>query len=84
MRRVALTTLDNPYSPFDDFREWYEFDQQHGYGTTSYLARIVMITRELEEVLENEAIELAIDEIVAFNLIGLYVKLVREEEPALD
>lgn len=37
---VAITTKDNPYSPFDQFNEWYQFDIRHGYNTSEWLARL--------------------------------------------
>lgn len=78
MRRVALTTTDNPWDPFDNYPQWYQFDAAHGYETTSYLARIVGSVYELGEKEEVRAVEDAIDEIVEFNLLGLYKKVVRE------
>ena len=35
-----LTTRDNPYSYFDDFDKWFEFDTANGYNCCGYLARI--------------------------------------------
>lgn len=35
-----LTTIDNPYSPKDDYGKWYSWDIANGYNTTEYLARL--------------------------------------------
>ena len=40
MREVMLTTVDNPFDPFDNFDEWYKIDMQFGYNTCGLLARI--------------------------------------------
>jgi hypothetical protein len=73
-----LTTIDNPYDPFDQFDDWYAFDSRHGYNTPSFLARVVVTSDELSEADQNLAIELAIDEIVRENVLGLYKKVIRE------
>ena len=64
MRQSMLTTLDNPFDPFTQFDEWYDFDESKGYHSCSYLARIAKTSDELSEADEEKAIELAIDEIV--------------------
>ena len=35
-----LTTVDNPYSPFNDFNRWYMEDSRLGYNTCSMIARL--------------------------------------------
>ena len=30
MRQVRLTTFDNPYDPFDQFSDWFNFDIEIG------------------------------------------------------
>jgi hypothetical protein len=71
-----LTTVDNPYNPFTQFDEWFEFDERAGYKTTAFLARIVRTSDDLSESDQSLAIELAIDEIVSENVLGLYRKVV--------
>lgn len=70
-----LTTTDNPYNPFTQFDEWYAFDEQKGYHTMEYLARLVFSSDELSEADQDLAIEQAIDEIVELNLLGIYKKV---------
>jgi hypothetical protein len=88
MKVVMLTTIDNPFSPYNEFDQWNAFDQAHGYFTCSYLARIVKTSDELSEADEAIEIENAIDEIVSLNLLGIYKKLVidveDEEEEEVD
>lgn len=70
-----LTTVDNPYNPFTQFDEWYAFDMGHGYYTASFLARVVSTSDGLSETDQALAIQLAIDEIVEENVLGLYRKV---------
>lgn len=36
-----ITTEDNPFDPFTQWREWSEYDENNGYFTNQYLARLV-------------------------------------------
>lgn len=72
---TMLTTTDNPFDPFTQFDDWYQFDESKGYHTCSYLARIAKTSNELSD-LENELeIARAIDEILQFNVLGIYKKV---------
>jgi hypothetical protein len=70
-----LTTVDNPFDPFTEFDDWLGYDQSCGYETLCYLDRIVKTSDEMSEADQDLAIEQAIDEIVAFNINGLYRKV---------
>lgn len=72
---AMLTTVDNPYDPFTQYEEWYAFDTRSGYGTASFLARIVKTSDELSDADQVLAIERAIDEIVQENVLGLWKKV---------
>lgn len=73
---VFLTTIDNPFNPSTQWDDWLRYDEDKGYHSTSYLARIVKTSDELSSSDNILAIEEAIDEICALNLLGLYTKLV--------
>lgn len=75
-----LTTTDNPYDPFDDFSNWYMFDVEKGYNTCAYLSRIAKTSESLSEKENNEEIERAIDEIIKYNPLNIYVKVKKSIE----
>ena len=73
--RIMLSTIDNPYDPFDDFKNWFLFDVQHGYNSCAYLARIAQTSDQFTEKEMNEEIEKAIDEIIELDFMNVYVKV---------
>ncbi len=78
MLRLALTTEDNPYDPFDEFEEWFNFDVTQGYNTCAYLARVTTTSTDLTEADQLEATNEAIREIIELNLTGNYQVVERE------
>ena len=76
MSVVMLTTIDNPYNPFEEFDKWRAYDIAQGYFTCEYLARIAIISDDLSDDDMRSTIENAIDEIVELNLLGIYKKVV--------
>lgn len=82
MAEVCLTTVDNPYSPFSEWENWFEFDVSKGYNTCQLLARIANSSDELSDAEEERIIEDAIDEIVTINALGLYKKVKKGDFPS--
>lgn len=78
MSRVcALTTVDNPYDPIDQFTSWFLFDELKGYHSCSYLARIVKTLNEFSDDENDLEIEKAIDEIIKYDFMNIYKKVVK-------
>jgi hypothetical protein len=73
--KIMLTTIDNPYNPFEDFKNWFLFDVEHGYNSCSYLARITRTSDQFTEKENNEELERAIDEIIAHDFMNIYIKV---------
>lgn len=78
-RNFMLTTTDNPFNPFTNYKEWEAYDRGKGYHTNSYIARIAKTSNELSDELNSEEIERVIDEIVELNVLGIYKKVYKEE-----
>ena len=74
-----LTTIDNPFDPFEQFTSWFLFDVEKGYNTCSRLARIANISDELSEKEVDEEIERAINEIIKYDFMNIYKKVKREK-----
>ena len=75
-----LTTIDNPFDPFEQFTSWFLFDVEKGYNTCSRLARIANISDELSEKEVDEEIERAINEIIKYDFMNIYKKVKRERK----
>lgn len=79
MTQCALTTVDNPYDPFDQFNEWFLFDEEKGYHSTSYLGRVARTSDQLSDEENDAEIERAIDDIIRYDFLGIYKKVRRKE-----
>jgi hypothetical protein len=75
MPEYMLTTVDNPFSPFTEWDEWYVFDTDKGYNTSAFLARVAKVSSDLSEPDQQLAIEQAIDEIIKENVSGMWRKV---------
>ena len=76
-----LTTLDNPFDPFDDFTSWYMFDCEKGHNTSSRLARIANLNEEMTQKEADDEMERAMDLIVKYDFEDKYIK-VQEKQTA--
>lgn len=74
---IALTTIDNPYDPFDDFLEWFRFDEDNGYSTCSKIARIANVKDYMSNTQKEIETEKAIDSLVENDPLNMYIKRVR-------
>lgn len=75
-----LTTVDNPFDPFDDFTSWFLFDIEKGYDSCGKVMRIAKLSDDLTEKEEDVEIERAIDEIIKYDPLDIYQKVTRKIE----
>ena len=84
VKETALTTIDNPYSPFSQFDEWYSYDTEKGYDCCGYLDRMKSVMKEdttyLSPDSEDEILDSIIDIVVNNDPTGLYVKVQKTNE----
>ena len=78
MSTCMLTTIDNPFDPFEQFTSWMLFDKEKGYDSSERLMRIANISDDMTQKEVDEEIERAIDEIIKYDFMNIYVKLKKE------
>lgn len=75
---VMLTTVDNPFDPFEDFTSWFMFDIEKGYNSCGRLMRIAKVTDEMSQKEYDKAIEEAMDELIKIDFLDIYRKVTKE------
>lgn len=80
LKICALTTKDNPWNPFTNFKEWLTFDITNGYNSSEFLARIARTSDALTAEENNEIIRMAICKIIAEDPINIYTIVESEED----
>lgn len=78
-----LTTVDNPFDPFEQFTSWFLFDIEKGYNTCSLLGKILskngvsafgnLSQKELDEAADN-----AIEEIIEHDFLNIYKRVFKQ------
>jgi hypothetical protein len=77
-KECMLSTIDNPYNPFEEFASWLRFDKDCGYNCCERLDRIAQVFDDMSEIEVDEEVERAIDEIIKYDFLGVYVKVTPE------
>ena len=72
-QQCMLTTIDNPFDPFEQFHSWFLFDVEKGYNTCAYLGRIARTSEE-----NDIEVERAIDEIIKYDFLNIYKKMKKQ------
>ena len=80
--RIHITTVDNPFNPFEDFASWYDFDMEKGYCSCQRVARLAHISDDMTENEIEEETERAtrrLVEIDPLDIFQLYIIKVDEK-----
>ena len=80
VKACMLTTVDNPFNPFDQFEDWWLFDNEKGYNSCGRLMRIAKIENDFTPKEEAQEIERAIDEIIKYDFLNIDMKVYENSE----
>lgn len=75
MDNTMLTTIDNPFNPFTEFTEWYMFDVEHGYNTSSRIARLMPNDSSLSQTEIDRIQDQIMSDIIKYDPFGIYTKV---------
>ena len=73
-----LSTIDNPYNPFENFESWFMFDMEKGYYSCSRLDRIANFTDDMTQKEIDDETERAIDEIIKYDFMDVFIKVTKQ------
>ena len=79
-KECMLSTIDNPFDPFEQFVQWFLFDIEKGYNSCSLLARIIQVSDDMSEPEIDAETERAIDAIIENDVLNIYKKVTRNIE----
>ena len=84
MEIFMLSTVDNPFNPFDDFTSWHMFDCEKGHNTSSRIARIANIDPEMTQKEVEEEQMRAMDLIFRHDFEDKYIKVFENQAKPAD
>jgi len=79
-KELMLSTSDNPFDPFEQFKEWYAFDVSHGYNTLGYLAAVAETSDDQFDIDNRLEMNQAIYDAKRLNLTGN--RIIVEKDPS--
>lgn len=73
-----ITTIDNPFDPFEQIEAWRMFDIEKQHFTCERLARVTRLSPEMSDFEKEQEIERAIDEIIKYDPEDKFIKVTRQ------
>lgn len=74
-QEYLLTTVDNPHNPKEDYGKWKLWDEDNGYNTESYIARLLDMEDEFDiedDVKLSGLTDKVIRDILDNDVLGVY------------
>ena len=79
-KECRLTTVDNPFDPFEQFTSWYLFDMEKGYDCCGRVDRLINVSDDMTEFEVEKENERAIDRLIELDFTDTFKKVIRETE----
>lgn len=76
VKRMMLSTIDNPFNPFTEWDKWLAYDESQGYYSSNFLARIANYSDDLSDLDQIIEKNRAIDEIIENDVTGKFIRVV--------
>lgn len=73
-----LTTVDNPFNPFDRFEDWYNYDLYLDHGCCELIGRIGASSIDASPASQHREYEATINHIIEHDPLHIYKKVTRE------
>ena len=77
-QECMITTIDNPFDPFEQIEAWRMFDIEKQHFTCERLARVTRLSPEMSDFEKEQEIERAIDEIIKYDPEDKFIKVTRQ------
>ena len=78
---VMLSTVDNPFNPFNDFDSWWLFDKEKGYDSCERLARLLNVTEDMSSIEQEKERIRAIDRLIELDFTDTFIRVTRNTVP---
>lgn len=73
---AVLTTIDNPYNPKTDYDNWKTWDEDNGYDTEAFVARLLANEEDFDiddEISVDTLTNKVFTEILEHDVLNVYV-----------
>lgn len=75
MNDYMITTLDNPFNPYEEWDEWWQYDHQYGHCSWELVDRLANTSDELPDSINEREVDKAIQLILDTDFECKYVKV---------
>lgn len=75
IKEYWLTTKDNPWNPFSQYEQWYQYDTVHGYNISGLIARFANTSLDMSDEEYKVEVNKAINRIIELGLLSDVVRV---------